>query len=228
MRGRGESFYLQSALATGGNLPFAFTAKNAGAVDPAQLQEHALVILNDAGALPVALGAAVTNFVEAGGQLIIATGPHTRAESFNGAFQRVAPAALGEMVQLQRGESVAITDVKMSHPVFEVFRGSGRLASARVFGYHRTEPRERAQVLARFEDGSPALVEGGVGAKGRVLLFASTLGMTLERPAADADLPAARAADGALPRRARDARVAQARADVRGREGARGRGAARD
>jgi hypothetical protein len=178
VRGRGESFYLQSALATGGNLPFAFTAKNAGAVDPAQLQEQALVILNDAGALPVALNAAVTSFVEAGGQLIIATGPHTRAESFNGAFQRIAPAALGEMVQLQRGESVAITDVKMSHPVFEVFRGSGRLASARVFGYHRTEPRERASVLARFEDGSPALVEGAFGAKGRVLLFASTLGMT--------------------------------------------------
>lgn len=178
VRGRGESFYLLSALGADDNLPFEFAAKNAGAVDASRLQEHALVILNDAGALPAALTSAVTSFVEAGGQLIIATGPHTRAENFNGAFQRVAPVALGEAVQLQRGDSVAITDVKMSHPVFEVFRARGRLASARVYGYHRTEPRERASVLARFEDGSPALVEGGVGEKGRVLVFASTLGMT--------------------------------------------------
>ena len=70
-----------------------------------------------------------------------------------------------------------MTDVKTSHPVFEVFRGGGRLPSARVFGYHRAEPREGAAVLARFEDGSPALVESGAGA-GRVLLYTSTLGMT--------------------------------------------------
>ncbi len=178
VRGRGESFYLQNALATDENLPFAFTSKNAGAVDPARIAEHSLIILNDAGALPAALTDAVAKFVEGGGQLIIAAGPHTRAESFNSAFQGFAPVMLREAVLLQRGESVAMTDVKMSHPVFEVFRAGGRLASARVFGYYRTEPRERATVLARFEDGSPALVESGVGVRGRVLFFASTLGMS--------------------------------------------------
>lgn len=178
VRGRGESFYLRHALSTDDNLPFAFSVKSAGAVDPAGVQEQALVILNDAGALPSALAESIARFVESGGQLIIATGPRTRAESFNGPLQRIAPAALRDAVMLPRGESIAMTDVKMAHPVFEVFRGSGRLSSARVFGYTRTEPREGANVLARFEDGSPALVELSVGARGRVLLFTSTLGMS--------------------------------------------------
>ena len=70
---------------------------------------------------------------------------------------------------------MAITDVKFDHPIFEVFRESGRLAAARVFGYFRSEPRPNATVLARYEDGSPALIEANAG-KGRVLLFTSSLG----------------------------------------------------
>ncbi len=176
VRGRGDSFYLQSALTTGENLPFTFTVKSAGAIDPADVANHALIILNDAGTLTGALLDAVTKYVEAGGALIIATGPHTKAESFNQAYARIAPATLRDAVQLQRGESIAITDVKLAHPVFEIFRGGGRLAAARAFGYYRAEPRADANVLARFEDGSPALVESGSNTKGRVLFFASTLG----------------------------------------------------
>jgi len=65
--------------------------------------------------------------------------------------------------------------VKFDHPIFEVFQESGRLAAANVIGYFRSEPRANAAVLARFEDGSPALVEARTG-KGRVLLFTSSLG----------------------------------------------------
>ena len=44
-----------------------------------------------------------------------------------------------------------------------------------MIGYFRSEPRANAAVLARFEDGSPALIESRTG-KGRVLLFTSSLG----------------------------------------------------
>jgi hypothetical protein len=107
--------------------------------------------------------------------MIVATGPRTQADSFNASLQSIAPATLREAVQTKTGESVAITDVKFDHPIFEVFQESGRLASANVIGYFRSEPRANATVLARFEDGSPALVESRTG-KGRVLLFASSLG----------------------------------------------------
>ncbi|HEX8503297.1 MAG TPA: BatA domain-containing protein [Pyrinomonadaceae bacterium] len=175
-RGGGDSFYLQNALAAGGDLPFTFEVRGAGAVDPAAIAENSLVILNDAGVAPGPLSESVSRFVEAGGRLVIAAGPRTKPESFNRAFGRVAPLRLGEPAPLQRGDSVAMTAVKNSHPVFDVFREGGRLPAARVFGYARGEPREGAAVIASFEDGSPALVESAAGA-GRVLLYTSTLGM---------------------------------------------------
>ena len=176
VRGRADSFYLQSALTTGETLPFSFLVKSAGSVDPADIHVYSLVIVNDAGALPGALVESLQRFAEAGGRLIIVAGSNTEAAGFNQAFQRLSPATLLDAVRLERGDSTAITDVKADHPIFEVFQGGGRLLSARVFGYHHSEPRADAAVLARFEDGSPALLETGVSLKGRVLLFTSTLG----------------------------------------------------
>lgn len=174
-RGRSDSLHLQSALTTNDDLPFTFTLKSTGAVDPSSISEYALVVLNDAGPINGALADALMKFVEAGGQLIVSTGPRTTADSFNSSLQRIAPAVLREAVQTKAGESVAITNVKFDHPIFEVFQESGRLAAAHVIGYFRSEPAATAGVLARFEDGSPALVESRTG-KGRVIMFTSSLG----------------------------------------------------
>ncbi|HKG60925.1 MAG TPA: BatA domain-containing protein [Pyrinomonadaceae bacterium] len=174
-RGRSDSLHLQSALTTNDDLPFTFALKSAGSVDPTSISDYALVVLNDAGPISSALADTLAKFVNAGGQMIVSTGPHTQADTFNNSLQQVAPATLREAVQTKAGESVAITEVKFDHPIFEVFQESGRLAAANVIGYFRSEPRANAAVLARFEDGSPALVEGRTG-KGRVLLFTSSLG----------------------------------------------------
>ena len=174
-RGRSDSLHLQSALTTNEDLPFTFALKSAGSVDPSSISDYALVVLNDAGPISSALADALAKFVNAGGQMIVSTGPRTQADTFNGSLQQVAPATLREGVQTKAGDSVAITEVKFDHPIFEVFQESGRLASANVIGYFRSEPRANAAVLARFEDGSPALLEARTG-KGRVLLFTSSLG----------------------------------------------------
>jgi hypothetical protein len=174
-RGRSDSVHLQSALTTDDNLPFTFTLKSTGSVDPAIIAEQKLVILNDAGAINSALADAITRFVNAGGQVIIATGPQTQVDTFNNSLKQLAPVVLREPVLVKAGDSAAITDVKFDHPIFQVFQQSGRLAGANVIGYFRSEPRANATVLARFEDGSPALIEGTAG-KGRVLLFTSSLG----------------------------------------------------
>ena len=174
-RGRSDSLHLQSALTTNDDLPFTFNLKSAGSVDPSSIPEQKLVILNDAGSINSALAEALVKFVNAGGQLIISAGPQTQADNFNTAFQAIAPAVLRESVQVKSGESAAITNVKFDHPIFEIFQESGRLAAANVLGYFRSEPRATAAVLARFEDGSPALLEATSG-KGRVLLFTSSLG----------------------------------------------------
>jgi hypothetical protein len=174
-RGRSDSLHLQSALTTDEDLPFGFTLKTAGSVDPTSIAEYSLVILNDAGSIAPALADSISKFVSNGGQLIVATGPRTEVSSFNNALQQIMPATLTESVQTKAGETVAISDVKFDHPIFEVFQQSGRLAAAHVIGYFRSQPAANAAVLARFEDGSPALLESQPG-KGRVLLFTSSLG----------------------------------------------------
>jgi hypothetical protein len=110
-RGRSESFYLQSALALNDALPFSFTVKSAGAVDPSGIAENSLVILNDSGPLSGALSDSLKKFVEGGGQLIISTGPHTDANSFNESLRTILPATLRDPVQTKAGESLAITDI---------------------------------------------------------------------------------------------------------------------
>src|SRR4030095_16742364 len=62
-RGRSDSFYLQSALGLNDALPFNFTVKSAGAVDPSGVAENSLVILNDAGSLSGALADSLKKFV---------------------------------------------------------------------------------------------------------------------------------------------------------------------
>lgn len=179
LRGQGsESLYLRNALTTGENLPFAVTVKTAGATNPAELGEYRIILLNDAGGtggISPALAEALTKFVERGGGLLIAAGPHTEASEFNRVLGRLAPATLGDRVQLPRGERVRISEVTGTHPIFEPFQQSGRIAAASVFGYRQAEPHEQAAVLARFEDGRPALIEKSTESPGKVLLFTSSL-----------------------------------------------------
>jgi Aerotolerance regulator N-terminal/von Willebrand factor type A domain len=175
-RGRSESFYLRNALTTGENLPFNLEIKTAGSVNPTDLGAYRVIILNDA---PVnqALAAGLIKFVEGGGGLVIAAGPHTEPAAFNQVFQNFAPAKLEEAVRLTGGKGanyVVMSEIKTDHPIFEVFKRSGRLATAHVFGYIRATPGDGAGVIARFEDGSPALIEATRGG-GKLLLFTSTL-----------------------------------------------------
>jgi hypothetical protein len=174
-RGRSDSLYLQSALTTNDALPYTFTVKTTGAVDPSGIPEYGLVILNDSGPISPALAQSLTKFVENGGQLIAATGPHTDVSAFNTALEKISPVILRDSVQTKANETVAITEVKFDHPIFEIFRQSGRLSSAQVVGYVRAEPRANAAVLARYEDGNPTLIESHTG-KGRVLVFTTSLG----------------------------------------------------
>jgi hypothetical protein len=91
-------------------------------------------------------------------------------------FQNISPAKLEEAIQL-RGEYVSMSEIKTDHPIFEVFRQSGRLSAAHVFGYTRATPTEKAHVIARYENASPALLETTHGS-GLILLFTTTFDAT--------------------------------------------------
>ncbi len=174
-RGRSESFYLRNALTTGDNLPFNLEVKTAGSVNPTDLSAYRVIIINDAP-INQALAAGLTKFVEGGGGLIIGAGPHTEPAAFNQVFQNFAPARLEEAVRLTGGKNsdyVVMSEIKTDHPIFEVFKRSGRLATAHVFGYVRATANEGAGIIARYEDGNPALIEATRGG-GKLLLYTTT------------------------------------------------------
>jgi hypothetical protein len=132
------------------------------------------VLLNDVD-VPVALGRRLLRFVQDGGGLFVAAG--SRATWPQEAD--LLPASLSQTIDRSRGESGRMGALEYGHPVFEMFRAprSGDFASARFYAYRSVTAVPTAQVLARFDGGTPALVERRVGS-GRVLLWASTLDLS--------------------------------------------------
>ena len=111
-------------------------------------------------------------YVERGGGLLFVAGqrgtwPQERAS--------VLSALPGEAVDRSRGQAARLVGLEYGHPVFEPFRAprSGDFSAARFYGYRALTTQPGANVLARFDDGAPALAERRVGS-GRVLVWASS------------------------------------------------------
>ena len=172
-RGRSESFFIQQSLLAGESNPYTLTVKTAGSVNPQEIDGYSAVILNDSNDVNEALAGALKSFVERGGGLIIAAGRHTDAGDFNRKFKEITPAEIGETV-LSRGAYALMSQVKTDHPLFSTFARGGRLTSTKVYGYHRSTPREGAEVLAALDDGSPMIIERVAG-RGKIILITSTL-----------------------------------------------------
>lgn len=172
---RGESFYLEQALAVSRNHPYALLVKPAGRASPADLERANIVILNDVPQMSEAMISRLTRWVERGGGLLVALGRRVTAKTFNRAFARLSPARLEGRVGPNRAfELLAQFDAR--HPIFAPFAGprSGNFSQVRFYGHIRAAAKEASTVLARLSSGDPLLVEQSLG-RGRVVLFTSSL-----------------------------------------------------
>ena len=168
------ALYLTRALAIGDAPRFETTVRQPDAVSDNALRETSIVVLNDV-AVPAALGRRLARFVDAGGGLFVALGPRaTWPQDVD-----LLPAALRERVDRTQGDAARIGALEYGHPVLEPFRAprSGDFSAARIYGYRAVVSLPSAQVLARFDAGVPALLEGRTGT-GRVLLWTSTLDLS--------------------------------------------------
>ena len=112
----------------------------------------------------------LADFVRSGGGLLIAAGPDVDAD--------ILKEALNEVVTISwsaRPEgSLTFAPDDSRHPVFRVFGGAGTLNNVSFARAVRISAPADASVIARYSDGTPALVEERE-AGGRVLLFGSDL-----------------------------------------------------
>jgi hypothetical protein len=167
-----DALYVARALAIGEAPRVELTFRSATALTDADLRGAAVVVVNDVQ-VSDDLADRLTAFVSSGGGLFVAAGPHA-AWPVHAA--NTMPALPGDVID-RTIEPSRLGALEYSHPVFELFRAprSGDFSAARFYGY-RAAPQPSGQVLARFDDGAPALLERKVGA-GRVLLWTSTLNL---------------------------------------------------
>lgn len=166
-----DGLFLTRALSIG-DRPHIDLASRAGDDLPADALARARVAIVDDAAVSGAGAARLARFVRDGGGLLFVAGPRA---SWPERELDVLPASIGPMVDRTRGTPASMSALEYGHAVFEPFRAprSGDFSSARVYAYRASKPAADAQVLARFDDGAPALIERRVGL-GRVLLWTST------------------------------------------------------
>jgi len=171
---RGDSdLYLTRALAIGDRPRFDVVSVQVDALTPETLARTRVIVLQD---LPLgdALAGRLRTFVEGGGGLIIALGPRASLPA-----AEWLPVTIGSAEDRTRGAAAKLSGFDYGHAVFEPFRAprSGDFSTTRIFGFRTLTARPAAATLARFDGGTPALVEGTVG-RGRVLVWATTLDLS--------------------------------------------------
>lgn len=186
-----QTLYFTRALSIGDRPSFRVDVKKANALALADLENRSLVILDEVAPPGGALGARLRAFVEQGGGLLVAAGDQLPAGTLGGEWSAIVPGTIGGVVDRAGDAGGTLAWIDYDHPVFDVFNAprSGDFATARFLRYRRLTVRadsvaaRRAtagdssaapQVVARFDDGNPALVERAVG-RGKVVVWASTL-----------------------------------------------------
>jgi len=174
-RGSASSkLYLNQALLIGDAPRFEVTTREPDAVSDDDLRKSAVVLLND---VEVGSGLAkrLARYVDQGGGLFVATGSRaTWPQDVD-----LLPATIGPPVDRTRGDVGRIGALEYGHPIFEVFRAprSGDFSSVNVYGYRNLSAAKGSQVLARYDTGSPAVIERKAGA-GHIVMWGSTLDVT--------------------------------------------------
>jgi VWA domain-containing protein/aerotolerance regulator-like protein len=181
-----ETLFLERALGIGREPRFALERR--ANLDARALKGAAVVLLLDTPIPGGSTGVALTQWAQDGGGLLIAAGQRLAART---ASNPLLPGSLRGSIDRMGDRGGSFGEVSLDHPVFAPFRegGGAVLSAARFLRYPRIEPGRGAEVLARFDDGMPALIERAQGA-GRLLLLAVPLdGLTGDFPLQPAYLP---------------------------------------
>ncbi len=168
--GQGDSnLHLRGALGIAEGAGFAARLVRA-APGVSQLDGAHVVVLNGAPFPGGNAGDRLRAFVENGGGLLFVLGERSTVPSVHADF---LPATIGPVTEAAAERRLGFVDY--DHAVFEAFLGprSGDFSRAAVYRTRRLDLTD-GRVIARFDDSSPALVEGRRG-KGRILVWATGL-----------------------------------------------------
>lgn len=177
---RDELLFVERALAIGRAPAVRIERRRPGTLDAAALVRASLVMLWDVAPPTGAQGTALDAWVAQGGGLVIHAGSRLGARKLT---SLAATTSVDGMADRRTGGGAVLGELRGDHPLFTPFRSSQAAISApRFWQFPRLTPAVGTDVLARFDDGQPAVLERLVG-EGRVLV----LGLALD--VRDGDFP---------------------------------------
>jgi Aerotolerance regulator N-terminal/von Willebrand factor type A domain len=170
-----QSLYLRTALSIGDKPRFKVDVRTPESIKTADLDRRSLIILNEAAPPGGAIGGRIREMIAAGAGLLVIPGEQN-VDRWPAEWRSLMPATVGSMVDRSRDAGATIGAVDYSNPVFEIFSAprSGDFSSARVFRYRSLKVHGDSGVIAKFDDGPPAMVERPSGA-GRIVIWATSM-----------------------------------------------------
>jgi hypothetical protein len=183
--GSDATLYLRRALELAEDPPFVITMKRGAVPTAAELERADVVILSDVLPPEGEAGRRLVEWVRAGGGVVLAAGDRTAAASWSAPAQEIGGGAPDRVIDRLDDGGARLGFLEYSHPVFEVFRAprAGAFGAARFYQYRPVPAGDAraagdtsavgATILARFDDGSVALVERPLG-EGRALVWGTT------------------------------------------------------
>ncbi|MFN3648832.1 MAG: BatA domain-containing protein [Armatimonadota bacterium] len=178
------AFFLQLALAP----PLTSPGQEATPLEPRvitgstfggeNVRGYDVVALSDVATLGEGDRRLLAEFVQNGGGAVIFLGSRVNASLYNRDLYEAQPSLLPARLSGVGTEKAFLDPASVEHPALQRFRGAQDvdLNTADFSRYFRLTPKEgdkSVQVMARFSNGAPAIVEKEFGL-GRVILVAST------------------------------------------------------
>ena len=171
--GSDREVYLERALEIGDRPSFDIALRRGSQVTAADLAGKRLVVMNNAAWPGGELGRRIQEFVNNGGGLMVVAGDAVTATSWPGRGNNLLPVSPGDVKDRAGDKGAVLGTIDRSHPALSLFGGaqSGDLSAARFYRYRSFAA--DSGILARFDDGSPAVIEQRTGT-GRTLVITSS------------------------------------------------------
>ncbi len=178
--GQTSTYFLARALNVSSLSRYRLTTTSAQAIEGTSSIPARIVIWNNGAGASAAVQRRLQDFVKSGGGLVVILDDPARAAQFNltfGSWLPVKAVEGGPRSSRSRPDEdyVLLTNVRTDHPIFQPFGEphSGTFATAKFFSHVKVDAGPKGEILARFDNGDPALVSTTLD-KGRVLVFTSS------------------------------------------------------
>jgi hypothetical protein len=164
-----EAHWFLLASGAQGSSPYAVSEILPANLTRQMLDDTDVVAMLNVASLDALQASALGDFVTRGGGLLVALGD--QASPTNSGVEDMLPATLVNSPRLNAGDYRLVADFERRHPLFARLSGEWTTRFSRVWAL---APKADAQVLMRFDNATPALIEGTLGA-GRILMSAMPL-----------------------------------------------------